>query len=304
MKYLLLSICCLLFTFNKIDAQNYSSMLPDTIKWHIASYQNEEVTTQIFKTPKSTVFIDGIIYFKIENEQGNVIGFLREDLNAGKTWFFTANFDNDEEILIMDLSLDVGDEFEIDNAGGLLVTTVTSRTVIDDKIHIEFDYLLFLEDTTMPLTFIEGIGPNAGFTYISNFPGNTVNNNLLLCTFVLEEEIYKSDFANEDCDFEIIIPEDTTSVEFFSIQESGINVFPNPATDFLYIQFDDLQDKYMEVDVVVYNLEGKVIFREKGINTNSIDFTHKIETNNWLNGSYILQINTKDKSYLKQIIKM
>ena len=91
-------------------------------------------------------------------------GYLREDTVTGRIWFY--NESENQEFLVMDLSLNTGDPFTIyDFAGTPTIVTVDSTSIIGGEKHVYLDAMISICSLTEPIMFVEGSGPNAGFNY-------------------------------------------------------------------------------------------------------------------------------------------
>ncbi len=73
-----------------------------------------------------------------------------------------------------------------------------------------------------------------------------------------------------------------------------IKIFPNPASDYLQIEGNNIQN------IQLYDVVGKIIFQNNEINSM---YSTKIMTNKLSNGIYIFKINTNNKLITKKIIK-
>jgi hypothetical protein len=72
-------------------------------------------------------------------------------------------------------------------------------------------------------------------------------------------------------------------------------IFPNPANDFITIQFDK---NYPSVDVQIVNLLGKVI-----VNTEVQDTqTYKIELNHLATGIYLVRVKVEERVFTKKLV--
>jgi hypothetical protein len=76
---------------------------------------------------------------------------------------------------------------------------------------------------------------------------------------------------------------------------SNLEIFPNPAKDIINWQSDD----YVKVNVKLYDLSGKVIKEEEGNGQFGEIIISTLES-----GTYILQIISEDKVFMKRIIKL
>ncbi len=81
------------------------------------------------------------------------------------------------------------------------------------------------------------------------------------------------------------------------IEESSLQVFPNPVTDFLSIQFND--GSYRPMDVQLYNVEGQLLYQNK-----TAENLQMIDMSQMANGIFILNIISPDHNLIvKKIVK-
>ncbi len=81
----------------------------------------------------------------------------------------------------------------------------------------------------------------------------------------------------------------TSSVEHFA-QLTGVRIFPNPATDFVGLHFQNTAN----YNIAVYDLTGKLIFQQQ---TDKTDY--KIKVKNYSRGVYMLVVkDTKNKKFV------
>jgi Secretion system C-terminal sorting domain len=80
-----------------------------------------------------------------------------------------------------------------------------------------------------------------------------------------------------------------------SSNSKGI-IYPSPASEVINIQFP-IEYKG-ETDVMVFDIAGKVVFKEKF----DAEFETKISTNNWLSGLYLVQLTNKQSQMTQKIM--
>ena len=81
-----------------------------------------------------------------------------------------------------------------------------------------------------------------------------------------------------------------------SIKEPQLNlveVYPNPTVDFIFV---NLVESY-ELDVRIYDMQGRVVFHE------SINTTQRIDLNGLVSGNYFLEVQNEKGRQTKKIIK-
>lgn len=151
----------------------------------------------------------------------------------------------------MDLSLNIGDTFRLKNPSYSYqdsIAVVDSIYNHNDKKHIRLDYEIQINLKTDKLTFIEGIGPNAGFIYqIKTLKDNLPYCQMLLCMYKGSQRVYKSEYAKENCtfDFSNVIIDNTIQVDDYSI-------YPNPVINFFCISNPNKTKGILEI----YNTRG------------------------------------------------
>jgi len=76
---------------------------------------------------------------------------------------------------------------------------------------------------------------------------------------------------------------------------SGINVYPNPAKDILYIRTNDITG---EVEISITGIDGRMVFKE----SRQIESLNKIDLLNLKSGMYILNLKSKEQNFRTNII--
>src|SRR5690606_7199021 len=165
-------------------------------------------------------------------------GFIRVDLLHQEAWY--RNNQSDEEYLIMDLALEIGDSLYI---GGVWNSEhkfyhVDSIYIKDNRKHVRFNFPLHFMDNEK-FTLIEGVVSNLGFRYQDNDYINGLPT-ILLCVFKNEEKIYG---------------EGACIVSSIKKVESTISLarFPNPVDDKLNLS---LNDKILSGSIEIFDLNG------------------------------------------------
>ena len=112
-------------------------------------------------------------------------GFIREDSNSGKVWYLDK--DLTEELLIMDLSLNIGDSFTINTAHGDEYAVVDSINNVGGNKRVFLHYCGKWNSPTYrneDFVFIEGIGPSAGVIFqYDNIHNVWHSGTYLLCAY-------------------------------------------------------------------------------------------------------------------------
>ena len=178
-------------------------------------------------------------------------GYAREDLEFGKAWFAgtveSAQGIDTVEYLIMDLSLELGDEFIIYEFGGFEnIVYVDSVYFFNGLKHVRTTHQFWSNDD--PLTFIEGVGTNYGIGYMHNYL------NMCPCLISINKDVNLV-YTNFDCQPDIV---GTTDLSV----ESSIIISPNPSSDYITIQTDLLGFTYQ-----ITNLKGEEVLKGKSISS-------------------------------------
>ncbi len=251
MKTILLSFS--LFFTSQIFAQ-YTSVFGDNstiwqgIKYNMAVYNDSIVTNN------ETIVIESITYKKLSqffeleaegNETTPIESYIREEISTGKLWW--KRDINIDEVLVMDMTLEIGDTFLVSPStwnGGNTVLTVESVFYENDLKHIVFDYTLFGD---VKFTFIEGLGTNIGITY--NRYGSSDSNLFLLCSYKDGNPYFINDNHNDlanQCKYDF-----SASISDNYLLKN-IKISPNYVTESFEIISEITITK-----VEIYNLLGK-----------------------------------------------
>ncbi|MFK8101141.1 MAG: hypothetical protein AB8G15_01400 [Saprospiraceae bacterium] len=165
----------------------------------------------------------------------------------------------DQERLIMDLDLVVGDSFDLQAIPNLSsyyycddqrYAIVVSVDEIEDRKRINFD----CSGTFDPLQFIEGVGPNASILlgtpdpWLWNFFDFTIcqkyENDILTFT-------YNNDFEN-GCLPQTISTDEVATPQYFQVS-------PNPAKDFLSFKWKNTSTLDQIATFKIQDATGKIV---------------------------------------------
>lgn len=78
-------------------------------------------------------------------------------------------------------------------------------------------------------------------------------------------------------------------------------IFPNPFAKSFTIEMQGVENQIF--DVLIYTLDGKLAYIEKGIKFGHGKYNHIIYTENLISSIYILKIATESKLYIRKIFK-
>lgn len=280
-SYLFAIISAFCFFSQNGTAQNYKSIfdsIPENTTWDIILYGYcDAVCSDSFD-----IIGDSIINAETYQELAG-LGFLREDTVAGKTWMFDPNWN--EEYLIMDLSLTVGDTFYLyDYWNNPVVTTVDSVQLINGLKHIWLHQEGNICGFFYPLEFVEGSGPNVGFNYQRWLPINS----FMLCQHKNGVKTLGNTLFFDAC-YVCVGGLKETNIE-------RIQLFPSPANDVLNVLF---AGELQQAALCVFDQFGRI----------------QLEIPNWNNqqqvvsisslkpGIYFVSIKDKELESVKRFVK-
>ena len=164
-------------------------------------------------------------------------GKIREDTISGKLWYVS----HQEERLMMDLTLDVGDTFEFfPGYSG----TVDSVYFLDDgRKVVSIDLPTGFEEN---VRFIEGVGPNASIMW------GGLSNTYLACKYDNDELVYE----NSNSLFDGCLPLDT-AINPELRKDCSVRLYPNPARDVLHVEIDP--SLLPATEIIIYNVRGDAL---------------------------------------------
>ena len=275
--YILLALLMMAGGF--MQAQEYESYFgADSTRLNVLQYCIDWVTTGYMEiNTADTVHVNGHDYlhatprgFFFENAEL----YFREETASGRLYRYCPVFD-EEEVLLCDMTLTVGDTFEYTDEWETHQAVVESVSFENGRKVIRFApiYDYYYHDV---LTFREGIFPN-------NFPIGYLDyydcENNLLCEYKDGEQV----FENPEYSTCYI---DETSVLEHDLQH--VSLYPNPAKGEVLIECIE------PIEVKVYNALGQLVKESK---ENVIDLSAQEA------GTYILKVITPSGVVSKQIIK-
>lgn len=157
-----------------VFSQPYLSIYGDSsTTWSIVKQGACDYVCSAFYSPTGDTTINSTTYSILPN-----YGFIREDSAIGKVWFFDEYWN--QEFLVMDMSLNVSDEFTIydwfGNAQSFIVDSINFQA---GKKHIYLNGRINICGMEEPLLFVEGSGPNAGFNFQKGEGGNFIRSYML-----------------------------------------------------------------------------------------------------------------------------
>lgn len=269
--------------FGNLQAQTYENVLKaDSTSW-ISWHRELEYTMKDLAYVKNIYGIN-YLYFTFAFDYPGLsypflVGTLRE--TDGQLWITYAD-DPNNEYLIMDMNLEVGDEF-VFNPYNYTGTVVETRYENGRKI-IVFDrpsYNWYQE----PIMFIEGIGcnimsweQNGGWDY-----------SYQSCKFDGQELAYSTPNTHfRDCE---IITDDT---EDNMVDNQEVEVYPNPAKTEVVISINKNEKLF---DIKIFNVNGTMV---KSMTSNREKIV--IPINDLSSGTYIIKVTTIEQELYKEFL--
>ena len=291
-KYLTLYF--ILFTILEIQKVYSQEYAPVVSAGNISSWNLPFITM-------ASVHTDSIYSIEIENgyfelwyrgkylETPEYQGKIRSD--ESHTLLYWVAPDAEEEKLIMNLNLEIGDEFEFtDLYGRPFAATVDAIYEEYGLKHIQFDYDLGTtsigQDLYSPkLTFIEGVGPNWGFCC-------QVTPYFFICKHNNQELFYALETLYiKDC--RIVTP---WGINNFNT-ESLITIYPNPANNEITISSNN---NSLLTNITIMNFLGQTVC-EYVPNRNSIN----LNVSNLQQGVYFIKsISNNNNNVILKFIKL
>ncbi len=217
---------CALWYLHGAYAQTYTPIVPnnDTVLYNLV-YEIFDAALPTQASINGDTTINNKRYHKVfflDSQPPSLFGYLRQDTTHSKAWYQSTEENN--EYLIMDLNLVVGDTFAINYPTyGARTATVIKVDTFQNRKRVVLDYGYgggYISDS---IAFIEGVGPNAFFMYqIANqySPVDQVFG-FLTCKKYINNVL---DFDYDPSDFDCIYFVSTNKIE----QQPNIAIFPNP----------------------------------------------------------------------------
>lgn len=246
----LLFLCVL----TSVKAQYQPALDADTTRYDVlAEVPDAEIPTEVLVF--GDTLLAGINYQLVTTSSlaldidPIVVGGLREDTTAGKMWF--RRWSDQEESLVMDLSLEVGDTFVLNEYLACYEgedAIVTSIEFVGNRKTINFKCLsdFVIQDS---LQFVEGVGPTfSPFLQTLNLTIDPYQPEIILigsryktCTVYKDEILF---WEHDTCD-----PIVGSSQPIIT----DMSVYPNPASDIVHLQISEQINR-----ISLYTISGKI----------------------------------------------
>ncbi len=193
MNRILLLVMTILFIGNVLSQPYQSIFGSNSTTWSLVIEGYCDYVCSSYYTPESDTTVESLTYAILPN-----YGFIREDTELGKVWFYDEYWN--QEFLVMDIGLNVNDEFTIYDLSGIPnVFLVDSLTFSMGKKHVYLNCDINICGMIEPLVFIEGSGTNAGFNYQHTFVGNNISS-YMLCHSKDDLHVQGNTLFFDDCE--------------------------------------------------------------------------------------------------------
>jgi hypothetical protein len=227
--------------------------------YEMIHYQAED--TEINGMEYHTIYIQG---------QGTLLGAYRNEDN--QVYYCKWNGSSyDEEIMLYDYDLEVGDYFNDEDEHPMQVTGVSTITDHNGTLRKKIDFrFIGLENETE--YWIEGVGSNRGFIYMGQYapdPNGDGDIFHLLCYHIGENLIFTNPEYNT-CDIDEIEE---------NMTDNGISIYPNPANNVVKI-LNDNNLNIIKIEIV--DLTGRIVL--------STEKTADINVSELTEGQYFMKI--------------
>lgn len=288
MKKLLLISLFITSLFEVVNAQYLPVLISNKTTFRvIAGLLDNTMTGKIDIQGDTT--ISGIIYkitwYQSDDNNPEIYGFTRQNAENSKLYYFDIN--SQTEYLVMNLDLEVGDEFsyintsDCENIQGNNIAKVVSVEIIDGRKQLTFDKLGGGDFYCDSLKFIEGFGPNTSIFFQHPFGALAYKSCRKLENDVLSYPTSPIDFCGNP----------TNTVEHFDTDK--ITIAPNPFSNQLIIKTE------INTKINIYTSTGILKFHTVSNVENA-----EINTTDWEIGIYYVLISGKYGSIVRKIVKL
>lgn len=229
---------------------------------------------------------NGYLYKRVSNKL-----LFREDSMTGRVWYrnltgyCVTGLNDTDEILIQDMSLIVGDTFNIKFSDWRFTDTLY---VVDSVYYQSSHKMIRLKKSVthpnVEIIFIEGIGPNRSIFFMTNDCSGCLNP-YLLCSFKDSiQTSYVNTKYNGDCD--------PVFAGVSNIPGTSVTIYPIPSSNSIHI--DGITDTH--ADYSITDLTGRQLLHDH-LDTREIDI-HTLPS-----GIYLLNITTSGQHIVGRILK-
>ncbi len=165
------------------------------------------------------------------------------------------------------------------NLKGLVCSNNFQLTSLDVSQNTQLTYL---NCSLSPLLTVVDVrnGNNANFTYF-----NAIIDTNLTCIYVDDKNAsYMSSWIKDNSAYwvnDTLDCQNVTSLNEYDSKNNFLNIYPNPATNYAYFEFENLP-----AELTIYNMQQRIIFKEQ-IETK----TYKLELSEFEKGVYLCNVS-------------
>jgi hypothetical protein len=315
MKTVFINLSFFFLTVLVMQGQNYSSFFGEN-ETHIVLLNNDytlgetplskdslAIKQEVF-TQNNQVLKEVERYNSSFQESPLENFYLRENLTEGKLWLRSTI--EGAEYLIVDLSLEVGDDVTI--FGDFNSVTVSEVNYVNGKKQIVFDTQnLFccydgMGSLNDPVFFEEGVFP---FLFSEPLYQSGVNFEYyfgeLIPTCIIKDSNQTfsiNDYWDINLNQNQVDWTTCEKVDLYNLSNEDFNpiefsIYPNPTANLLYIESENLEIKKLSI----FDFNGKQVIQTQFIVNQSISVNHLSE------GMYLLKIETEKGTVTKKFVK-
>ena len=289
-----------LFYYANANAQSYQSIFGKTTTSWTIEWDNLDINAYSeYFVVRDSIFNERSYKIVFGND-GGTYALVREDTLAGKIWLVVVtpncSFPDTSEKLVADLSLQLGDTFNISQIDMNVANPGDTFIIVDSvyydqgQKHIRFvspdsvsqGYL------TEPITFIEGIGPNYSLLWNIN-QCNVYLDKYLLCAY--KDGIkakYDNLRFNGDCS-----PVLSSLVNVAT--DNKVNIYPNPTNNKLYGTLNYPQKSSLQI----FAIDGSEVIPSQSIQQSYFE----LDVSELPAGLYFLVFQNDEERVVRKFVK-
>jgi hypothetical protein len=298
-KFFMLIFAAVCFNLNLSTQEQYKPVLDNNIvKWSVIGDVIDLGASSFEYFAYGDTLINDVMYKKVyreydfrDYEESNinwknyesafnwVYYFIRESEDASKLYIFDAW--SNREYLISDLSLQVGDEFQVSYYSNTVSALIDSVYIENGLKYVRTDFEMILGYHYEKLTFIEGVGTNAGIAYPIDFLDAELN------CFLNQTLFYKNENLEYPCGYQ----SHYNAVQ--TVFKENYKVLVHKGSIEILITDNSA------VNISLYDLHGRLLYV-----TNDVSAHINIPTSSFQEGMYLLKITDKNtnQSNINKII--
>lgn len=295
MKTKILFSLLVIFVANTTFSQEYFPLVKENAVWNITNvnfaidpWDSDSYNTNSYRIFGDTT-INTIIYKKLwfvncfdetfNEANSNYFAAIRED--DKKVYFFK----DDEEYIIYDFSLEVGETFLyysfFSNQVVELQVESIETILVNGENRNKINFIINDEFSGWVKSWVEGIGSQAGLFDYAFYHGNF---DVYLNCYKENEAIIYSESGDNCC-------LGLTDIETPLINVESLNIFPNPATKVLNIVGSGI------TEIQIIDINGNIIYKQKLNKENT-----QIDIQQFTKGFYLLRVFIDQRVITKKLM--